>query len=75
MAPNFECFTKYDAFCLHSFNYACSRRFAVMQTAGVKIGEDFQKRVSTSEGRSPPDPPTGALLWYTQSLDFAEIDS
>ena len=52
MAPKFECFTTYDAFCLHSFNYACSRRFTVMQTAGVKIGEDFQKRVSTSG--SPP---------------------
>ena len=23
LALNFECFTKYDAFCLHSFDYAC----------------------------------------------------
>ena len=52
-----------------------------MQTAGVKIGEDYQKRVSTTGGRSP----TGALvshvqslclLSHAQSLDFAErIDS
>ena len=26
VAPNFECFTKYDAFCEHSFNYACLSR-------------------------------------------------
>ena len=26
LAPNFECFTKYDAFCSHSFDYACLRR-------------------------------------------------
>ena len=27
-APNFECFTKYDAFCSHSFDYACFRRLS-----------------------------------------------
>ena len=26
LAPNFECFTNNDAFCLHSFDYACLRR-------------------------------------------------
>ena len=26
LAPNFECFIKYDAFCKHSFDYACIRR-------------------------------------------------
>ena len=46
-----------------------------MQTAGVKIGEDFQKRVSTPGGLRPSDPPTGALLWYVHSLDFSKIDS
>ena len=26
LAPNFECFTKYDVFCSHSFEYACLRQ-------------------------------------------------
>ena len=32
LAPNFECFIKYDAFCKYSFDYACLRRlrFIVM---------------------------------------------
>ena len=32
LAPTFECFIKYDAFCKHSFDYACLRRlrFIVM---------------------------------------------
>ena len=32
LAPNFECFIKYDSFCKHSFDYACLRRlrFIVM---------------------------------------------
>ena len=43
-----------------------------MQTAGVKICEDLNKRLSTSGGLRPSDPLTGALLLYVPSLDFME---
>ena len=33
--------------------------FSVMQTAEKKIGEDFEKHLSASEGQTPPDHPTG----------------
>ena len=41
-----------------------------MQTAGVKIGENLKKRLTTSGGRT--DPPTGVLCLYVQDLNFME---
>ena len=39
LVSNFHCFTKYDAFCSHSFDYACLRRlrhFIVMKRFEIK---------------------------------------
>ena len=35
--PNFECFAKYDAFCLHIFDYACLRRKTYCYQRGWKL--------------------------------------
>ena len=40
-APNSECFTKYDAFCPHIFDYACLRCKAYC----FQIGSKFKKIV------------------------------
>ena len=36
LTPNFECFTKADAFCSHSFDYACLRRLRSYWYEGVR---------------------------------------
>ena len=40
LAPNFECFTN-DAFCSHSFDYACSRRLRHIVMKRFEIMEKF----------------------------------
>ena len=35
--PNSECFSKYDAFCSHIFDYACLKRKAYCYRRGSKI--------------------------------------
>ena len=38
LAPNFECFIKYDAFCKHRFYYACLRRLGfIVMNRGANI--------------------------------------
>ena len=34
--PNSECFAKYDTFCSHIFDYACSRRIRLMAIEEVR---------------------------------------
>ena len=41
LAPNFERFTKYDAFCLQSFNYACLRSLRDIVTKRFENAENF----------------------------------
>ena len=65
LAPNFECFTKYDAFCSHSFDNACLRRLRHIVMKRFKIAEKFYSSIALLKiaGRrdasptSPPDPP------------------
>ena len=40
LAPNFECFTN-DAFCSHSFDYACVRRLPHIVMKRFEIMEKF----------------------------------
>ena len=41
LAPNFECFTKSDAFCSHSYDYACLRRLRHIVMKRSEIIEKF----------------------------------
>ena len=41
LAPNFECFTKYDTFCSRSFDYACLRRLRHIAYEEIEIMEKF----------------------------------
>ena len=41
LAPNLECFTKYDAFCSHGFNYACLRRLRHIVIKRFEVIEKF----------------------------------
>ena len=38
---NFECFTKDDAFCSHSFDYACLRRLRYIVMKWFEVAENF----------------------------------
>ena len=41
LAPYFECFTKYNAFCSRNFNYACPRRIRHIAMNRFEIMEKF----------------------------------
>ena len=41
LAPNFECFFKYDAFCSHSFDYACLSRLRHIVMKRFEIMENI----------------------------------
>ena len=41
LAPNCESFTKYDAFCSHSFNYACFRQLRHIAMKRFQIMKKF----------------------------------
>ena len=58
LAPNFECFTNYDAFCLHSFNYACLRRLRHIVMKRFEIMEKFysSKTLLKMAGGGMPPP-------------------
>ena len=70
LAPNFECFTKYDAFCSHSFDYACLRRLKHIVTNRFEITENFypSKALSKMDGggmhspHPPLDPPLAIFV-------------
>ena len=59
--PNFECFTKYDAFCLHSFDYARLRRLRHIAMKRFKIMEKIYSfkallKIAGAEGASLTSP-------------------
>ena len=65
LAPNFECFTKYDAFCLHSFDHACLRQLRhdiVMKRIKIMAKFDSSKALlkMVGGGMHPPHPPGSA---------------
>ena len=71
LAPNFECFTKYDAFRSHSFDYACVRRLRHIVMKRFEIMEKFylskaMLKMAGGGGMHPPhlplDPPLAALF-------------
>ena len=41
LAPYFECFTKYDAFCSHSCGYACLRRLRHIVKKRLEVKKNF----------------------------------
>ena len=46
---SFECFTKYDSFGLHSFDFACLRRLRHIVTKRFKIMEKFYSSKTLSK--------------------------
>ena len=44
--PYSECFTKYDAFCLHIFDYVCLRRIDVLKAKMFEIMEKFYTSIT-----------------------------
>ena len=72
LAHNFECFTKYDAFRSHSFDYACLRRLRHIVMKRFEIMEKFYSskallKMAGGVGYIPPplDPPLSADVQFT----------
>ena len=70
LAPNFECFTKYDAFCSHSFDYACLRRLRHIVMKRFEIMEKFylSKALLKIAGRGDASPSYPAAKHKVQLL-------
>ena len=85
LAPNFECFTKYDAFCLLSFDYACFWRLRHIVMKRFEIVEKFyasKALLKVADGGCIPHispwirPWSGARTaqtaeWYRTSVSWA----
>ena len=70
-APKSECFTKYEAFCSHTFDYACLGRKAYCYRKGLKLWKKLHSLNTCFKmaggGMHPTlDPPPPALI--TMSL-------
>ena len=64
LAPNFECFPKYDAFCLQNFDFACLKRLRHTVIKRFEITEKFYSSKALLEmaggGMHLPHPPGSA---------------
>ena len=71
LAPNLECFTQYDAFCSHTFDYACLRRLRhiVMKrfeiTQKLYSSKALLKMAGGGDAFPTSDPPGSAPAFST----------
>ena len=57
LVPNFECFAKCDAFCRHSFDYACLRRLSLTVMKRFEVMEKFYSSKALFKMHFPHPPP------------------
>ena len=72
LAPNFECFTKYDVFCSHSFDYVLKATQAYVVTKRFEITEKFHssKALLKMAGGGDASPTSFPDNVYSESQSF-----
>ena len=74
LSPHCECFTKYDAFCSHSFDYASFRRLRHIVMKRFEIRKNCYSSTALLKmaggGMHPQHPPLDPLLVPTDSQKF-----